>query len=67
LGQPLGQHGTRHVEVRLQVGEPADAEEAVPQHEQRPALADDLQRAGQRTVLAVVVLAQSHVTRLSVR
>ncbi len=45
--QPLGQHRARHVQVRLQLAEPAHPEETVPQHQHRPAFADDLQRAGQ--------------------
>jgi hypothetical protein len=67
LGQPLGQHRPRDVEVRTQVGEPPHPEEAVTQHEHRPAFADDLQRARERAVLAVVVLSESHVTRISVQ
>ena len=63
--QPVGEHRARDVEVGPQVAEAADAEEAVAQHEQGPALAQHLEGAGERTVLAVVVAAQRHRTTVA--
>ena len=48
------EHGAGHVEALLEVVEAADAEEDVAQDQQRPALSDDLERAGERAVLGVV-------------
>jgi hypothetical protein len=45
--EPIREHGSGNVEVRLEVAEPPDAEERVADDEQRPSLADDLQHAGQ--------------------
>ena len=67
IGEPRGEHGAGDVEVGEQVGEPADAEQAVAQHQQRPSLADDLQRPRERAVLPVVVGAQRHRSMLALR
>ena len=48
------EHGAGHVETLLEVVEAADAEEDVAEDQQRPALSDDLERAGERAVLGVV-------------
>jgi hypothetical protein len=55
LGQraePLGQHRPGHAQVRREVPEPSHAEERVAHDHQRPALADDLEGAGQGALLA---------------
>lgn len=63
--QPLGQDGPRDVEVGLQVPEASYAVEAVAYQEQGPALANDLQRAGERAVLPHIALAQRHLAGLA--
>ena len=58
--QARRQDRARDVEVALEVGEAAHAEEQVAQDQQRPALADDLERARQRAALAWVVGSERH-------
>ena len=58
--EPEREDRARDVQVGLQRAEAADAEEQVAHDEQRPALADDLERARQGAVLATVVAAQRH-------
>ena len=45
--QPAGQDGFRDIEVRLEVVEALHTEERIAEDQERPALADDLQRTGQ--------------------
>ncbi len=52
--QPAGEHGAGDIEPLLEVVEAANAEEDVAEDQQRPALSDDLERAGERAVLGVV-------------
>ena len=56
--EPRLQHVARDAEIRLQLVEAAHAEEDVADDQQRPALADDLERAGDRADLVVVVVAE---------
>jgi hypothetical protein len=58
-GEPIRQHVAGHTEVALEVLEPAHAKEGVADHEHRPAVADGLERAGDRADL-VVVRAREH-------
>src|SRR5581483_5608599 len=62
--EALGQHIAGDTEARLELVEAAPAEEGVADDQERPALADDLQGAGDRAVLAVVV-APEHASRLA--
>jgi hypothetical protein len=52
----VGQHSAGDVEVGQKVVEAAYAEKAVPDDEDRPALADELERASDGAVLELVVL-----------
>jgi len=52
--EPRLQDVARDPEVALEVVEAAGAEEGVAQDQQRPALADELERAGDRAVLAAL-------------
>ena len=52
--EPAGEHGAGDIEPLLEVVEAANAEEDVAEDQQRPALSDDLERAGERAVLGVV-------------
>jgi hypothetical protein len=54
--ESVGQHGAGDVEVDQKVVEAAYAEKAVADDEDRPALADELERASDRAVLELVVL-----------
>jgi hypothetical protein len=56
--EPVGEHRLGDVEVGVEVVETAYSEERVTEDQQRPALADDLQRAGEGAVLGYVVLAE---------
>ena len=56
--ETIGQHGLGNIEMGLEIAEPAYAEEGVADDQQRPALADHLQRARHRAVLSLVVLAE---------
>ncbi len=48
-GQPFGEHRLGYVEVGMEVAEAADAVERVTDDQQRPALADHLQRTSDRS------------------
>ena len=54
--ESVGQDRAGDVEVDQKVAEAAHAEEAVADDEDRPALADQLERASNRAVLELVVL-----------
>jgi hypothetical protein len=54
--ESAGQHRAGDVQVDKKVAEAAYAEEAVADDEDRPALADELERASDRAVLELVVL-----------
>jgi len=56
--QPVGEDGARHVETRDEIAVAPDAEERVADDEERPPLAEHLERRGERTMLTVVVLAE---------
>jgi hypothetical protein len=56
--QPVGEYGLRDVEMDLEVVEAPHAKERVANDQQRPALPDRLERAGDRAILALVVLAE---------
>ncbi len=56
--EALGEHGARHPQVRGEVAEAAHAEERVAHDQQRPALADDLERAGAPSPLYGIYRAQ---------
>ncbi len=58
--EPGGQDRPGDVEVGLEVGEPAYAEEAVAQDQHRPPLAHELEGPGERAVLPRVVGAEGH-------
>lgn len=67
LGQraePVGQHGTRDAQVIGKVAESPHAEESVPQDQQGPSLAYDLQGASKRALLAGVVLSERQAPSL---
>jgi hypothetical protein len=53
-GEAVGKHRLGDVEVAAEVVEVAYAVEGVADDQQRPALADHLKRAGERTVLTCV-------------
>ena len=53
--QARGEDVARDPEVALQRVEAVHAQEHVSQHQERPALADQLKRAGDRAVLIAVV------------
>src|SRR5215207_1601796 len=59
--EPLGQHAARDAEAGEQPVEAVHAEEHVAQDQQRPALADDLEGAGDGADLLVVVAAEHGV------
>src|SRR3954463_3906943 len=56
--QPVGQHRARDVEARDPVAVAPHPEERIADDEQRPALAEHLERRGERALLALVVLAE---------
>src|SRR6185312_8617581 len=56
--RPIGKDRLGDVEVHLEVVEPADAVERVAHDQERPALSDDLERAGDRAVLPLVIVAE---------
>src|SRR5580693_5388960 len=58
--EAFGEHGARYPQVRGEVAEAPHAEERVAHDEQRPALADDLERTRERAPLSRVILGQSH-------
>ena len=58
VAQPLRQHAAGNVEVRLEVVEAAHPVKGVADDQQGPALTYHLERAGQRAVLTLVVLAK---------
>jgi hypothetical protein len=58
--QPSAEHGARDVQPRLQLAEAPHAEEEVAQDQQRPALADDLERPRQRAALRLVLARKGH-------
>src|SRR5436309_3273667 len=49
------QHVAGYAQIRLEILEPADAKEDVAQDQQRPALADQLERPGDGAVLSFVI------------
>jgi hypothetical protein len=53
--QAVGENVTGDAEALLELVEAAEPEERVADNQQRPALADDLERPGDRAVLALVV------------
>jgi hypothetical protein len=57
-GESVGEHRLWDVEVGVEVVETAHPKEGVTEDQQRPALADDLQRACEGAVLRYVVLAE---------
>src|SRR5262249_9475125 len=63
--EPLGQHRAGNAEVITEVTEAADAVERVPDDQQGPSLADDLQRPGQGAVLTLVGARQCHGSKIS--
>src|SRR5207244_1117386 len=56
--QAVGQDVAGDAQALLEVIEAAQAEKRVADDQQRPALADDLERAGDRAVLSVIVTLQ---------
>jgi hypothetical protein len=60
-----GEHVASHAQVALQRVEAAHPEEHVAQHEERPALADQLQRASDRAVLIAVVGPKHPISTIS--
>ncbi len=62
--EPIGEDGFGHVEVGLQVVEAPHAVESVADDQQRPPLADHLQRAGERAVLVLVAVPE-HVASVA--
>src|SRR5262245_31352345 len=56
--EPVGEDVPRNSEALLELVEPAQPEEDVADDEQRPALADDLERPRDRAVLALVAALQ---------
>jgi len=56
--EPVRQHRLGDVEVGLEVVEPPNAVEGVTDDQHCPALADRLERPGQRAVLLLVVLSE---------
>jgi hypothetical protein len=56
--EPVGQNVAGDTQALLQLVEPAQAEQDVADDQQRPALADNLERSGDRAVLAFVVAVQ---------
>jgi hypothetical protein len=54
--ESVGQHCAGDVEVGQKIVEASHPEKAVPDDEDRPALADELERASDRAVLELVVL-----------
>jgi hypothetical protein len=58
--EALGEHGARHSEARGEVAEAPHPEERVANDQQRPALADDFERARHRAPLCRVILGQGH-------
>jgi hypothetical protein len=54
--ESIGQHRAGDIEVGQKIIEAAYAEKAVPDDEDRPALADELERASDRAILELVVL-----------
>src|SRR2546421_7230211 len=58
--ESVGQHCAGDVEVGQKIVEAAYAEKAVADDEDRPALADELERASDRAGLELVVLPQRH-------
>ena len=63
-GEPRGEHRARDVEVSLEVAEAPHPEEQVAHDQQRPALADDLERARERAGLSGIVGAERHRRRI---
>src|SRR5207247_3955754 len=56
--EPIGEDVAGDAEALLELLEAAQAQEAVADDQERPALADDLERAGDGAVLALVVAPQ---------
>ena len=63
--EPFGQHGLGDLEVGEEVAEAADPVEGVSHDQQRPALPDDLEGAGERALLVGVVAGKTHAPILA--
>jgi hypothetical protein len=61
LAQPRGEHVPGHAEPRLEILKATDAQKAISENEQGPAVADDGDRARERTILFVQVIPSHQV------